>query len=314
MADAKPVHKVLRDFLAGHADRGTDFSFDDIKKVVTTWTEAVTWDTYVSKKLKPYVTRTGERYGVKKTFAKVTLVEFQKLFTQKSDAVPRWARATFDHIVSYEFLMPLTREDKLRAALDEVFYRDTIDERTQVFDATELAELEDVMPRDAGEDDEIYRKRVADRLADLIGGYSISHVAGRFRVGGVVSRRDAAAKLVEKAQYLVDETTAVVRFIMPCPSSRREHGDRFDHRAKADDRGLDADVHLIRTLFFLYFAEAIAATILGEELIWLVESSPDGERIYAWEKASGDAAIVPSTRPPKLPPQASPEPQKTTDP
>jgi hypothetical protein len=47
--------------------------------------------------------------------------------------------------------MPFTREDKLRAALDEVFYRDTIDERTLVFNEAELAELEQVLPHQDGE-------------------------------------------------------------------------------------------------------------------------------------------------------------------
>jgi hypothetical protein len=131
-------------------------------------------------------------------------------------------------------------------------------------------------------DDDGYRKRVADQLAQLIAGYSISQ-AGRFRVGDVMSRRDAAQKLVERTQYLIDETTAVVKFIMPCPNARNPHGARFDHLVKASRRkhrsrrgcSLDSDA------LFLYLAEAIAATIVGEQLIWLVERSPDGERIYA---------------------------------
>lgn len=134
------VHKLLFDFLKGHAKAETHFSFEDMKKVVTTWREKGTWDTYVSKKFKPFIERSGDRYRVKKTFIKVTLPEFAELFTQKSEPVPTWSRATYEEIVSYEFLMPLTREDKLRAALDEVFYRDTIDERTSMFDETEREE------------------------------------------------------------------------------------------------------------------------------------------------------------------------------
>jgi hypothetical protein len=62
-------------------------------------------------------------------------------------------------------------------ALDELFYRDTLDRR--------------------------------------IGGFFISHVSGRFRTGPIVSRRDSAAKLASDKAYLIDETTAVVRFIIP---------------------------------------------------------------------------------------------------
>lgn len=280
------VHRLLHGFLLNHAREGTHFSVDDLLKVMTSWKSAGTWNTYLSKKLKPYIERDGDRYRVLKTFAKVTAQEFGSLFTQTSDPVPTWERATYDHVVSYEFLMPLTREDKLRSALDEVFFRDTIDDRTFTFNDAQREELEKVMPREQGEDDDAYRVRVADQLAELIAGYSISHVAGRFRAGNVVSRKDAALKLVEKTPYLIDETTAVVRFIMPCPNSRNPHGERFDHRNRAKDGKLDGDIDLIRTLFFLYFAEAIAATIVGEQLIWLIERSPEGERIYAWEKAS----------------------------
>lgn len=296
--DRGNAYKLLHGFLTQHANAGTYFKFDDIKKVVTSWKTSGTWETYVSKKLKPYVERSGDLYGVKKTFSKVTVPEFKSLFTQKTESVPRWARATYDHVVSYEFLMPLTREDKLRAALDQLFYRDEIDARTRVFDGAQLAELKTLIPTIVGEGEDAYRKRVADQLATLIGGYSISHVAGRFRVGDVVSRKEAAEKLVTKEQYLIDETTAVVRFIMPCPNSKSPHPDRFSHRAKAEGDGLDGDVDLIRTLFFLYFAEAIAATILGEQLIWLVERSPYGERIYEWEKAS-DTSDSAGTRTPK---------------
>lgn len=280
------VYRLLHAFLLEHARNGSHFSFDDLKKVIPTWKAQGTWDTYVSKKLRSYVERDRERYRVDKTFTKLTVQAFGDLFKQTSDPVPTWERATYDHIVSYEFLMPLTREDKLRAALDEVFFRDTIDDRTFTFNDAQRGELEKVMPREGAEDDDAYRVRVADQLAELIAGYSISHVAGRFRAGNVVSRKDAAQKLVEKTPYLIDETTAVVRFIMPCPNSRYPHGERFDHRSRANDGKLAGDIDLIRTLFFLYFAEAIAATIVGEQLIWLIERSPEGERIYAWEKAS----------------------------
>lgn len=290
--DRKNAYKFVYTFLLKHAKDGTYFKFEDIKKAVPSWKTSKnsgTWDTYVSKKLKAYVERSGDLYGVKTTFQNVTLAGFNDLYTQKSETVTTWARATYHHVVSYEFLMPLTREDKLRAALDQLFYRDEIDARTRVFDSAQLAELKTVIPVIVGEADDVYRKRVADQLATLIGGYSISHVAGRFRVGQVVSRKEAAEKLEAKDQYLIDETTAVVKFIMPCPNSKSLHPDRFSHRAKAERDELDGDVDLIRTLFFLYFAEAIAATILGEQLIWLVERSPYGERIYEWEKATSDA-------------------------
>jgi hypothetical protein len=65
-------------------------------------------------------------YRVIPEFRRVTWDEFQDLVTQVRRPFASYTRATYQAVVVYDFLMPLTREDKLRKALDELFYRDTL--------------------------------------------------------------------------------------------------------------------------------------------------------------------------------------------
>jgi hypothetical protein len=54
-------------------------------------------------------------------FRRVTWNDFQEVVTQVRHPFARYNRATYQNVVIYDFLMPLTREDKLRKALDELF-------------------------------------------------------------------------------------------------------------------------------------------------------------------------------------------------
>jgi hypothetical protein len=199
--------EVAYNFLVGHAKKQTTFTFADIA-AATKWRKT-SWETYRSKQLKEYITRKDDDFSIKKSFARLTSENFRELFTQVRKPVAKWKRATYGHVVSYEFLLPLTREDKLRAALDELFYRDTLDQRTSEL---ELEELVEAIPR--------------------------------------------------------------------------THGDEFNHGMHTPTNSVQADILLIRTLFFHFFVEAVARSIQGEDVIWLLESSPSGERVYALEKAA----------------------------
>ena len=96
--------------------------------------------------------------------------------------------------------------------------------------------------------------------------------------------------LTENQRYLVDETTAVVRFIVPLHRSRdTRDGDFLSavvSRASANE--LDEPVHgeleQVRWAFFQLFAEAVVRTVKGEDEVWLLESGPEN-RLYVWEKA-----------------------------
>jgi hypothetical protein len=169
---------------------------------------------------------------------------------------------------------------KLRKALDELFYRDTLKRRILEVGVATMAET---IPREIGDNDDEYVDRVIAFIGDRIGGFSISHVSGRFRTGAILSREKSAEQIARDIPYLIDETTAVVRFIIPCLSSRTAHGVDFnlDEPAQAREADVKLEVRRIRTIFFEFFVEALVKTIRGEKLIWMLETTPTGQRLYA---------------------------------
>ena len=82
------------------------------------------------------------------------------------------------------------------------------------------------------------------------GGYSIYHVDGRFRAAKL-STQDEAADINKTSRYLIDETTAVTRFIFPCKQGEPDK---------------------VRFLFKELFINAITDQVSGEDEIWVVES------------------------------------------
>ncbi len=92
-------------------------------------------------------------------------------------------------------------------------------------------------------------------------GYSIYHVDGRFRGAGLMTQADAAELQVRGGRYLVDETTAVTRFIFPCKD--------------------DEQAELVRYFFELLFVQSIIQLVNAEDEIWMVESGFQN-RIHIW--------------------------------
>jgi hypothetical protein len=105
-----------------------------------------------------------------------------------------------------------------------------------------------------------------------------------------MTRQDALEHVTNGGRYLIDETTAVVRFIIPCQTGMftlfdtlESVGDLLGLFDSQDDTALEAEVSLVRKLFFLLFVETIVRTVKGEEEIWLVESGVR-QRLYRWER------------------------------
>lgn len=78
-------------------------------------------------------------------------------------------------------------------------------------------------------------------------------MAGRFRTGDKILTKREAAEKPGKA-YLVDETTAVVKFIFPHEENKEEYHEKLDQ------------------LFQLLFVKAITEATPNEDQIWLLES------------------------------------------
>ena len=258
--------------------------------------EAADWkpgsaSTYISKHLKGLVERVNGGYRVRPEFRRLTLDDYRRLADQTRRRYQTYDRDEYASIVSYEFLLPLTREEELRSALDDLFYSDTI---LRLLREAGLDQFNEWFQRGIHETDNAYADRIIAYVKDLFGGYSISHVSGRFRSASLMSRSEAAALLAANQRYLIDETTALVRFIAPIRASflaiEPETGGQLllgglDGEPAGPELDEDDEVRLIRALFFSLFVEALIRDVSGEDQIWLIEESPSGRRLHVWSPA-----------------------------
>jgi hypothetical protein len=185
--------------------------------------------------------------------------------------------------------MPLTNETHLRTALDALFYTDSIVTRLK---ACELEHLTRIFPLETGETEARYFDRLCGWLAIRFQGYSVSTVSGRFRAHELMTLRDAAKIEEDYDRYLVDETTAIVRFIFPCGDPVR-HGsgaatDFDDPETDSTDLGgvaARAEAKKIRWFFNALFVQSILQVVNGEAEIWMVESGLRN-RLHIWRVES----------------------------
>jgi hypothetical protein len=138
------------------------------------------------------------------------------------------------------------------------------------------------------ESDADYIGRVCGVVSNLFGGYSISHVSGRFRAADIASRVEAAKRLAADERYLIDETTASVRFIVPLQDTREAshtlQNAYFDNSVPIAAI-VSEKILQVHEPFFDLFVEAIVEPINGEDEIWLVEEAGGKWTLYVWERA-----------------------------
>lgn len=115
--------KAAFELLRARAEDGRPFTQADLEKAAG-WTKS-TFTTFKTKHLKEYVNRVGAgQYVIKPQFLRLSEAEYHEIVTQTRTTVPTFVRTVFHEVLKYEFLLPLTNERKLRAALDDLFYRD----------------------------------------------------------------------------------------------------------------------------------------------------------------------------------------------
>jgi hypothetical protein len=219
--------------------------------------------TYMSKHFRGLLIPIGNgNYRVSAVFRQFsTWSKFRdKVVSQKRDFGRQYTQLCVDNVVIFEFYMPLRNEEYLRQTLDSLFYKDTIEFRFELIDPIVL---ESEFPRISAETKTQYLDRIALLVANKFGGYSIHHVSGRFRAGDLMTQ--AQGKNAER--YLVDETTAVVRFILPCQS---EGG-----------KSIDQVAHSTRWLFQQLFVRSILEVVNAEDEIWLLESGMQ-HQLHIW--------------------------------
>lgn len=242
------------DFFSEHLEIKDIFTKEELE-AVTDWS-GQTFATYFSKQFKPFVVEDEPgRYRVSEAFRRYnTWKKFREHVTQvKRVTSVDYTHKEFSIVRIFEFFMPLSNEAILRKALDALFFKDTIIARLKTIKPEELRQY---FPKNNDSNDSYY-DNICDWISKNFGGYSVYHVNGRFRTQELASRVDIGNMLYE---YLVDETTAVTRFIFPCED--------------------DEEAEKIGFFFYNLFVKAIIEVINGEDEIWMVETGIKTDYIF----------------------------------
>ena len=234
---------------------GSEITFEALK-TYTSWTDK-NLHTNISKRIGEFLINTSVRsvpkykrtYMVNRNILNVNKDEFYDLFRQKNHIFSTYECQEHKIVRIFDFYLPLSNENLLRKNLDDLFFKDTLSSRLK---AINIDELLPIYTREVGETDDKYYDRLTNHASDLLWGYSISHVSGRYRTSDILSKVDAAQK-TGKA-YLIDETTAIVKFIFPHEDGKEDYHERLG------------------SLFKILFVKAITESTPNEDEIWLLES------------------------------------------
>lgn len=268
-------------FLVECAKNDVPFTLEDLANAAD-WTIGNT-KTNISKRLTDIVYLDGKGiYKVKQEIFRVRFDDFCSLYKQKNRLFTDYKLSITNTILIYEFFMPLSREDRLREALDGLFYKETLYQRILEIGAGRIQgdlHIEDIPERDIPQ----YIYVIVDKN---IGGYSLYIVNGRFRSGPLTTKKEIADREYSSGPYLIDETTAVVRFILPVELEdvSNKQKDLFD--LIEDEPTIESEAAKLRWIFLNFFAEAIVKTVKEDE-IWLVESGMKNS-LYKWSRNDDD--------------------------
>ena len=260
MASDKTQMRAFR-FLTKHLQSQEPFKREEFQ-AATGWEKPGTFDTYMKKQFKGLIEHLGgDRYRVSEAFRPfITWRKFKQHVTQVRRVVTNYTPMSSEVLI-YDFLMPLTNEAHLRITLDALFFKDTILARLKTIGRERLTQQ---IPLRQNESDSAYFERILDWIDRRFIGYSISHVDGRFRSEGLQTQDEVSSIQKQGRRYLVDETTAVTRFIFPYQDNN--------------------ELETIRVLFDQLFVRSIIQLVNGEDQIWMLESGPQS-RVHIWEAA-----------------------------
>jgi len=266
--------RAAYEFLLGHFLSGEAFVLKEFL-TITGWTTPSTYRTYLSKQYRGLIENVegglfrisvnGE-YRVTESFRR--LVEWRKFrqhVTQNRPVGTAYYRKSFSKVLVYDFLMPLTHEGDLRMTLDALFYKETILAKLK---GIQTAEIENFFPRGIGLTDDQYLDGILTFIQNNFLGYSIYHVDGRFRSQGILAFDQLAELYKTGRRYLIDETTAVTRFIFPYAN--------------------EPQLKAIQFLFQQLFVRGMIQLVEGEQQIWMLENGPE-RIVHIWEAPDDDS-------------------------
>jgi hypothetical protein len=185
------------------------------------------WDrksvsTYWSKQFEPFVkpvppilkgaARKDQQFRVTRAFLPFgTWTKFRGHVSQKRRLTFSYDYSTYETVLLFDFFLPLTNETVLRMSLDSLFYKDTIQKQLL---AIGIQTLRRQFRTTEELDDNGFLQELTAWIGDRFGGYSISHVSGRFK-----ARPDKG----EPAILTMQEATAFTGTRGSLPY-RRDHG------------------------------------------------------------------------------------------
>ncbi len=260
MPSIEPQRRAF-EFLSEHLQSQETFTLSEFQGA-TGWSDK-SFRTYLSKQFRAFLEAAGpDSYRVSEAFRPfVTWRRFRQHVTQVRRVVTDYAPNVSERVLIYEFFMPLTHENALRTTLDSLFYKDRVLARLKTLGVDKIKQH---FPADREESEDQYLEGLCNWIEQNFQGYSISHVDGRFRAEGLCTQEQAAQIQKAGRRYLIDETTAVTRFVFPC-----------------QDEG---EAERVRFLFREIFVRSIIQLVSGEDEIWMVESGMVN-RVHVWRAA-----------------------------
>jgi hypothetical protein len=254
----EPQERLFK-FLLERYGSQEPFSLDELRSA--SGFSLTSFQNYRSKQFgRLLVPSSGGKYKVSPAFRRFnSWAKFRdEVVSQKRKVKAEYRALAHERVMSFEFFMPLRNEAWLREALDILFFQDEVIRRLR---AIQRAELEKAFPPNSAEGEADYLARVCGWISATFEGYSISHVIGRFKVGDLRTRTEVADSITAGfGRYLVDETTAIVRFLFPC-GRVSDPEERAEHLANR-----------IRWFFNKLFVDTILEVVDGEDEVWLLES------------------------------------------
>jgi hypothetical protein len=192
-----------------------------------------------------------------------TWTKFRRHVSQKRRLTFEYDHSTYETVLLFDFFLPLTNETVLRMSLDSLFYKDTIQKQLLAIGIQTLRQ-QFKTAKDLNDDE--FLQELATWIGDRFGGYSISHVSGRFKARpdkgepAILTMQEATALQERAGRYLIDETTAITRFIFPCRDKE--------------------EAETVRWFFFQLFVESVIE-VSGEAEVWMIESGLQ-TRLHTW--------------------------------
>jgi len=244
-----------------------------------------TFSTYWTKQFrKLLVPGEGNTFRVAEVFRQfVDWEQFQTHVTQNKSAASDYKGVTYEWVMMFEFFMPLANEGYLRTSLDTLFYKDTVKRRLK---ASNISDLKKHFPEADHLEDDAYLERLCKWVSKHFGGYSVGHVSGRFKVGELKTLQEAYEVQMNFGRYLIDETTAIVRFIIPFGQKTKIafEDDQPGATQEAIHTNGEEEAARIRYFFRLLFIQHIVEAVSGEDEIWLLESG-FRSKLHVWSKS-----------------------------